>query len=85
MIVTTSRYASKATRDLAKKITAEKSAEYLARGKKTVHQLAESAWKKGHDRILVIEEEDKNPKFISEVLIDHWGNWKWGKKSEVEE
>ena len=84
MIVTTSRYASKAARDLAKKIAEDKGSEYTARGKKTVNELVESAWKKGHDRILVVEEEDESPRFISEVLIDHWGKWKWGKKREVE-
>ncbi len=80
MIVTTSRYASRVTRDFAKKLKGE----YLARGKRTVHQLVDTAWKKGHNRILVVEEQRKKPRFVIEVLINHWGKWKWGKKSEVE-
>lgn len=84
MIVTTSRYASRASRDLAKKVADEKNSEYLARGKKTVNALAETAWKKGHEKVLVVEEHDEKPGFISELLIDHWGKWKWGKKHEIE-
>jgi len=84
LIVTTSRYAGKTARDLAKKIAENKKSEYMARGKKTVNMLAETAWKKGHDRILVVEEKDEKPGFISEMLIDHWGKWKWGRKREIE-
>ena len=79
MIVTTSRYASDFTRDYAKKIEGR----YTARGKKTVDELVETAWKQGHEKILIVEEKESKPGFLSEVLIDHWGNWKWGEKSAI--
>ena len=79
MIVTTSRYAGSATREYAKRIDGT----YAARGKKTVDELVKAAWKQGHDRILIVEEKKGGPGFLSEILVDHWGNWKWGEKSEV--
>ncbi|MBI5046321.1 hypothetical protein HZC07_01160, partial [Candidatus Micrarchaeota archaeon] len=54
----TSSYSFKKTRTIVKKLAEEKQERYIARGKKTVAQLAEFARKIGEEKITIIEEKD---------------------------
>ena len=73
---TTSRYASMKTRELAKKLAEENKEIYMARGKKTIDQLAQFARKKGEHKITILEDQETKPK-IATITIDELGQWKW--------
>jgi rRNA maturation protein Rpf1 len=76
-MLTTSRYCSRETRDFAKKLAAEESAPYVARGKKTIEDLASLARKAGEDKILIIEEREDRPHNIAEIRVHETGGWVW--------
>jgi len=89
LIVTTSRYAGQAIRIAAGKFAKAKKSKYVARGKRTIRELAEFAWRKGHSKIVIIGREKPRSasaagKIIaSEINIDEWGKWKWGSSYEI--
>jgi rRNA maturation protein Rpf1 len=83
VIVTTSRYASTGTRAAAKKMAVEMRGRYAARCKKTIQELADYSWKQGHSKLFVVEEKKGKPAFLSEIIIDSWGKWKWGERNEI--
>ena len=84
-VVTTSRYASLATRKSARELANAVKADYVARGKKTIQQLVEYAWKKGNDKLLVIEEKKDKAAIASAIAIDHWGKWCWAERTDIDE
>ncbi|HSB47508.1 MAG TPA: hypothetical protein VLD37_05825 [Candidatus Bilamarchaeum sp.] len=77
-MITTSRYSSKKTRDFAKRLAEEGSEAYVARGKKTIDELAAIARKSGDERISVVEEKDDAPAKIIEIRVFETGRWAWG-------
>ena len=70
---TTSRYSSVKTRELAKALAKENNEIYVARGKKTIEQLVEFARKKGEERIIVVDDNEKP----ATIEVDELGRWKW--------
>ncbi len=76
-MITTSRYASESTRRLARMMAASRNDAYIARGKKTVDELAALARKRGDSRISVIEEEGGRPERIAKIAVDELGQWRW--------
>ena len=83
MIVTTSRYASKKTRSAAIEFAKKQKSFYVARGKKTIAQLVEFAWRKGEEKIAIVRERKGTSAVVDEIEIDQWGKWKWGKSYEI--
>lgn len=87
MIVTTSRYASRAARAAAAGFAGSRRAVYVARGKKTIRQLVEFAWRKGYGKILIVRElrgrKAAGALAAEEIEIDQWGRWKWGGSHEI--
>jgi rRNA maturation protein Rpf1 len=76
-MITTSRYSSRKTREFAKKLAAEGAESYVARGKKTIDQIAAFARKKGEESIRVIEEKEDLPHKIVLISVSETGLWKW--------
>lgn len=76
-MITTSRYSSKKTREFAKKLAEDGSERYVARGKKTIAELALIARKSGEERISIIEEKDDLPHKIIEIQVLETGIWNW--------
>ena len=84
MLITTSRYCPKETRELSKAFAIVFSGAYVARGKKTIDELVEFARKKGHSRICVLmsgnfgvipnKSETISMEFIS---VNELGRWSW--------
>lgn len=77
MIVTTSRYASLAVREAAAELARQNKAIYVARGKRTIRELVDFAWKRGHFSVLIVREKKSKVAAVGEIAIDHWGNWSW--------
>lgn len=84
-MITTSRYASEETRRLAKKIASGLRTFYTSRGKKTIDSIVMDARKKGESEILVVQEEDGKPSYISVIKVFETGDWKWVGKKKVDE
>ncbi|MGV8084905.1 MAG: hypothetical protein ACP5N9_01490 [Candidatus Bilamarchaeum sp.] len=76
-MITTSRYASKETKDEAKKIAQKRAEKYIARGKKTIEKIVESARRSGEHKVLILEEKNNKPLKLSILQIDELGRWKW--------
>ena len=76
-MMTTSRYSSEATRRFAKDLAKENGERYIARGKKTIDELAVLARKSGEETITIIEERGKKPALASRIRIDEQGCWRW--------
>jgi len=74
---TTSRYASRETREFASSLAKKESSIYLARGKKTISQIAEYARKKGEEQIFVIEEKNDRPLRMALIRVLETGAWEW--------
>ena len=55
----------------------DKKEKYIARGKKTVNQLAEFARKNGEEKISIIEEKEKKPHHLAIIRITELGSWTW--------
>ncbi|NYZ76857.1 hypothetical protein H0O02_00915 [Candidatus Micrarchaeota archaeon] len=84
-MITTSRYPSAKTRELAKRIAGKLRTFYVARGKKTIDGIAGHARKKGESEIIVIEEKDGIPEFASAIEVSETGKWKWARRTPVSE
>jgi rRNA maturation protein Rpf1 len=84
-LLTTSRYASQATRKAARALAASSGARFLARGKKTVASLASFARRNGHALVGIVEERGGKPAFISTMEVLAGGGWRWSGKKEVAE
>ena len=82
---TTSRYASADTRGFARRLATRNREPYVARGKKTVQQLVDYAWKKGNNKLLVIEEKKDEAAIASAIAIDQWGKWCWAEQTDIHE
>ncbi|MFN7991153.1 MAG: hypothetical protein U0R44_03260 [Candidatus Micrarchaeia archaeon] len=77
---TTSRYASQETRKLAMEMAKGCSERYIARGKKTVEDLAGFARRNGESAINIIEEKQGKPASIAVISVDELGRWRWGEE-----
>lgn len=76
-MITTSRYASEATRKAARELAEREGEAYSARGKKTIGHLAAEARRIGEARIRVIEERAGLPALIATAEVDERGGWRW--------
>jgi rRNA maturation protein Rpf1 len=74
---TTSRYAGAETRRKAQELSEAAGEPYLARGKKTIAQLAAIARRTGQERISVLEERGKKPGAVAVIAVSETGGWKW--------
>lgn len=79
-MITTSRYASAQTRAFARGMARECGEAYVARGKKTIAQLATSARKAGEGQVGIIEEKDGRAALIAFLRVDELGRWAWGEE-----
>jgi len=80
---TTSRYASAETRRMAMALARDQGSVYVARGKRTVVQLASLARRLGEDIIHVIEEKAGKPHLLATISVSANGAWKWEGKPEI--
>lgn len=76
-IYTTSRYASALTRRFASELAESESSAYLARGKKTIREIAESARRRGEETVFIVEEREGRPEKVAEIRVLETGLWKW--------
>lgn len=76
-LLTTSRYASEETRRAARKLAASPGSRFVARGKKTVAELAALARKEGFERVDIMEERRGKPASVSSMEILPSGKWRW--------
>jgi rRNA maturation protein Rpf1 len=74
---TTSRYAGPGTRRMARKLAEEAGEPFVARGKRTVAQLAALARKMGEGRVSILEERGKKPGKTAVVRVSETGKWEW--------
>jgi rRNA maturation protein Rpf1 len=79
-MLTTSRYASQETRKAAREMAGECGERYIARGKKTVEELARLARRAGEERITIIEEREGKPAKAATMIVDELGRWRWDKE-----
>jgi len=84
-MITTSRYASGKTRELARKMALKKGTFYVARGKKTIEDLVEQARRKGESGIAVLEEKDGAADSVLLIEVSETGKWRWGGKVAADE
>ena len=84
-MITTSRYASENTRKFARRLATKLETLYVSRGKKTIEGIVEHARKKGESEIIVVEEKDEVPEYVSVIEVSETGSWKWVKRSLVKE
>ncbi len=82
-LLTTSRYASDETRRAARALAASSGSRFVARGKKTIAELAEFARRNGDATIGVLEERGGKPAFISSMEVLGRGGWRWAGRKEV--
>lgn len=80
---TTSRYASKKTKDLALKMAKENKERFISRGKHTIAQLVELARRNGEEKIFVIEERKKQPAVIVTIEVSELGEWRWVEEKPI--
>ena len=76
-LITTSRYPSGETRKKARELATENTERYLARGKKTIRQLAEWARRNGEEIITILEERNNMPDKIVKIKVSEMGKWAW--------
>ncbi len=77
LMFTTSRYASVETRRAAKALAESAGEPFVARGKKTIDQLAGLARRMGQSGISVVEERGGKPAVIATIRVDERGRWAW--------
>ncbi len=82
-MITTSRYASKKTRELAKWLSKTFNQGYFARGKKTISKFVELSRKNGDERVLIVKEKDNNPVLIDIIEVYEDFSWEWLSSIEV--
>jgi rRNA maturation protein Rpf1 len=76
---TTSRYAGRETRRGAQKMAAEAGEPYVARGKRTIADIAALARKTGESRVSVVEERGGKPGSVAVIIVSETGKWSWEK------
>ena len=74
---TTARYSSLYTRKFTKKIAEIFNVRYVARGKKTIYDIVESARKFGNARIVIIKEKNCKPYAIDFIEVKEDLKWQW--------
>jgi rRNA maturation protein Rpf1 len=84
-MLTTSRYASEETRRAARSLASSSGSRFVARGKKTIAELAELARKGGDATIGIVEERGGKPAFISSMEVLARGGWRWAGRKGVDE
>jgi len=81
---TTSRYASPETKKKAQSLAGRAGSRYLARGKKTMDDIAGFARRSGFGLIMLLEESDGHPSLIRSIGISPDGRWRWAGVLKVE-
>lgn len=76
-MITTSRYASPETRDFARSMAREAGERFVARGKKTIEQLAALARRDGDGRVSIVEERGGKAALVASLRVDELGGWAW--------
>lgn len=76
-MITTSRYASKKTRELAKWLSRTFNQGYFARGKKAISKFVELSRKAGDDRVFIVKEKDSDPVLIDIIEVHEDFSWEW--------
>ncbi len=74
---TTSRYATRETRALARLMASESSQEYVSRGKKTIEGLSALARRRGESTISVVAESGRAASILAVISVDERGGWSW--------
>jgi rRNA maturation protein Rpf1 len=82
---TTSRYCSSVTRSLCMKLARSCGSSYVARGKKTIVQLADLARRKGDSKINILEEKAGKPITIATIEVLETGQWHWFGKTSIDD
>ncbi|MEM5814797.1 MAG: hypothetical protein QXD77_03190 [Candidatus Aenigmatarchaeota archaeon] len=80
---TTSRYASKETRAVARRIAEDKGERFFARGKKTIAQLVLVTRRLGEKNIFIVEECKKKPGAVALIEVSETGGWKWANNDKT--
>ncbi|MBI2080089.1 hypothetical protein HYT84_04955 [Candidatus Micrarchaeota archaeon] len=83
MIITTSRYSSKTTREFARLFADLLNSKYKARGKKKIDDFAKQMPFLGESILCIIEEKDSNPYSIQFISADAVSNWRWSSKEFI--
>lgn len=81
---TTTRYASKDTRDKAESLAHLTKSKYFARGKRTIAQLVDFARQMGFERIRIVGESSGKPSWIKFLEVLPAGNWQWLETKELD-
>ncbi len=79
-MMTTSRYASAQTRGIARGMALEAGERYVARGKKTISQLAALARKAGDGQVGIVEEKGGRAALVAFLRVDELGRWAWAEE-----
>ncbi len=74
---TTSRYASRETRALARLMASESRQAYVSRGKKTIEGLSALARRNGEATISVVAESGGSAHTLAVISVDERGGWAW--------
>jgi len=82
-VYTTSRYASGDTRTFARRLAEKKGEPYVARGKRTMAELAAFARRTGEETITVVEEKAGGPAVLCTAKVDALGRWSWAGERKV--
>ena len=80
---TTSRYAGKETKELARRLARGKKEIFLARGKRSIEELVSLARKKGETLISVVEEEKGRPAKVCTIKVSETGRWNWSAEERL--
>lgn len=76
-MLTTSRYASAFTRNLAMALSILLGTSYSSRGKRTISALVELSRRSGDHRLFIIKERNKRPVSIDIIKIKEDITWQW--------
>ena len=80
----TCRYASLQTRETAEKLARSTGSRYVARGKKTILQLAFLARKSGSHAVNLVFQQGGCPYWVMRLDIQPSGAYRWGKKIRID-
>jgi rRNA maturation protein Rpf1 len=82
-LISTSRYASLETRELARALAKERDEPFVSRGKRTMDSLAALARRRGQERILIVEERGQRPSALVTIEVDERGLWRWANERPI--
>lgn len=82
-MLTTARYASPSIRLLTVQLAQTLGLVYMARGKKTVEQLAACARRKGYARMGIVHGKGGKAEELELAAVDETGAWNWAGKVTI--